>query len=483
MRSRILLIALIMAVACTCNASELDSSSTEMYRIRIANVIDGLAQLSLDAGATYSAVGRVKVVANARITGFAASSYTPCGTVAATAVHGIRIKTGRAASGFGKAQMPLIFSISPCEFSEIPRGYGGHIPRCSAIQVDIRTGESIFRNFSPFVGSAVYVERNHSLVPMPEDYIPIEGETFVIVVKRPNRMPGEIDFDNHSGGDVTVIYPDGASEKIATVDRPVTGVGRYDATTFTGVGAVNTNHGGVLTISTAPVCPKGTVEGGALETRGGFMVQPYYHAHEQGETKPQVMVIGPKDASKPALEGTPPLFFGHINLAWYPARPNDSYRAQVKIDDGDWEDMPCMVGKIDDAFTPNYLTSYFEKICKPRKIEKGVTAVRLLFPSFDPELARSELDRQSWEYAEKAVKRGVCPVRGTVQIEAKKSAAGSITTFYVDGRPIYTSSACPTIFDWDTTRFSNGFHELKIETMPASGEPIVEVRQMLVRQK
>ncbi|MHB9035840.1 MAG: hypothetical protein ACYC64_04175 [Armatimonadota bacterium] len=470
-----------------CIASELDFQTEEVYRIRILNEVGGLVQVSVDGGKSYSAVGRVKVVANARITGFAASSYTPHGTVAATAVHGIRIKTGRAASGVGKAQMPLMFSISPSEFAEIPQGYGGHIPRSSAVQVDIHTGESIFRNFSPYVGNPVSVERDHALQPLPEDYIPIAGETFVIIVKRPTRMPREIDFDNRAGGDVTVIYPDGAAEKIATVDRPVTGVGRYDATTFTGVGAINTNHGGVLTVSTAPICPHGTQEGGATETRGGFMVQPYFHAHEQGETKPQVMVIGPPPSPQPspaegereklALEGTPPLFFGCINLAWYPSKPDNSYRAQIRIDGGDWECVPCMVGRIDDAFTGTYLTGYFEKMGNPRKVEKGVTAVRLLFPQPDHELAARELKLEASEYSQKAIKSGVRPIRGTVEIQPKRPIVRSITTFYVDGRPVYSSSAYPAKYDWDTKQFSNGFHELRIET----GEPpVAETRQVLV---
>ena len=107
------------------------------------------------------------------------------------------------------------------------------------------------------MGNPVFVERGHQLVALPEDYIPIDGETFVIVVKRPRRMPSEIDFENRAGGEVIAKFPDGTSEAIAHVDRPVTGVGRYDATTFTGVGAINTNHGGVITISTAPVCSSG----------------------------------------------------------------------------------------------------------------------------------------------------------------------------------------------------------------------------------
>jgi len=177
-----------------CGAMSFDSPQNEVYRIRITNQVGGLVQVSLDGGNSYSSVGKVTTAANARITGFAASSYTQHGAVAATAVHGIRIKTGRAAGGVGKAQMPLMFSIMPRDFVEIPHGYGGHIPRSSGVITDIHSGDSIFRNFSPYVGNDVYVERNHSLQPLPEDYTPVKGEIFVIVVKRHQRMPSEIDF-------------------------------------------------------------------------------------------------------------------------------------------------------------------------------------------------------------------------------------------------------------------------------------------------
>jgi hypothetical protein len=275
---------------------------------------------------------------------------------------------------------------------------------------------------------------------------------------------------------VTAVYPDGTCEHVAKVDSPVQGVGRYDATTFTGVGAVNTNHGGVLTISTAPVCPWGTKEGGEVETRGGFMIQPYYHAHDQSVNQPQVMIIGPRDSSKPVLEGKPPLFYGYINLAWRPGKPEQSYRAQTRIDDGDWEDVPNMVGRIDNAFTPEYLTSYFDKTGKPRKVEKGVTSVRLLFPSFDPKSANEELIRAASDYGRRSIK-SVQPVRGIVDIRPERQAAGSLTTFYVDGRAAYTTSDSSAAYGWDTTKFANGFHEISIES---SGQQMTQRRFILV---
>jgi len=451
-----------------------DFPATEVYRIRVENQIGGLIQVSVDGGRAYSTVGRVKIAANARTIGFAASSYIPNGTVAATAVHGIRIKTGQFTERVvGKAQKPLMFSLTPAEFSEIPKGYGGHLARSSGILTDIYSGHAIFRNLSPYVGNPVFIERKQSLAPLPEDYTPVIGDTLVIVVKRPDGMPAEIEFENRSGGNVTARYPDGSSEVIAQVDRPVQGVGRYDGTSFTGVGAVNTNHGGVLTVSTAPVCPPGSHEGGSVETRGGFMVQPYYHVSEQREGAVQVMVIGPKDKSKPVLEGTPPLFGGFINLADFPARPDCSYRAQVRIDDGDWEKVPKIVGKVNDAFTAAYLKSRF----KGRNVKKGVTAIRLLFPKYDAGLIASDLKREADAYTARAISSGVKPQGGTICISPKKQFSG-IMSFMVDGRAVYSTSDQRCTFPWDSTGYANGFHTVD---MVIDDDGIIESTQVLVK--
>ena len=459
----------------------------EACRIRVHNEVNGLVQVSVDGGVTWGTVGRVRSPANARIAGFAAASYVPHGTVAATAVHGIRIKTGQYSLGVGKAQKAMLFSIEPLEFSRIPNGYGGHLPRSSGVYTDIFAGHSIFRNQSPYVGNAVYVERDHKLQLVPEDYTPIEGETFVIAVIRPPQMGLDImsrpirgiEFENNAQGKVTVRYTDGSSEVIASVDRPVKGTGRYDGATFTGVGAVNTNHGGVLTISTAPICLPMTQEGGPTETRGGFMIQPYFHAAEQDEQKPQVMVVGPKDSKNHRIEGTPPLFFGNINLTRYWGDPDHSYRAQVKIDDGPWEDTPQIIGKVDDAFTPAYLNTYFASKCAPRKITQGVTAIRLLFPNYDPAVLARDLAREVTDYTKRVT--DVKAVKGIVIVKPLRPIGGNaLVNFYVDGCLVTTASADRAQWDWDTTKVANGLHETEIET---EGMPRAEKRVVMVKNR
>lgn len=434
----------------------------EAYRIRIENRPGGLVQVSADGGSTYGTVGRVNAAANARIPGFGAASYAPRGTVCAVAVHGIRIKTGQSAEGVEKAQIPLIFSITPRQFAEIPSGYGGHQPRSSGIVTDIDAGRAIFRNLAPLVGSRVFIERNRGLSPLPEDYIPVGGETFVITVTRPADAPSEVVFENRAGGMVTATYADGSTKTLTEVVRPVRGVGRYDGTTFTGVGAINTNHPGVITISTAPLCPPNTKEGGPKETRGGFMIQPYFHAYELGDASPQVMVVGPKDRSKPALEGTPPLFSGCVGLSWYPNKPGGSYRVQVKFGEGEWRDLPSVTGKVDSAL-------------------ENVTAVRLLFPEHDPELTAAEIRRESEACAARSA-AGMKPVKGRLWLSpSKPPRGGCLVTLYVDGRAVSASSRYPYSCEWDSASGPNGLHSIEIECVPTGGDAVVERRLVVAK--
>jgi hypothetical protein len=479
----VLTLVLVAALASSVLAGE------EACRIRVHNEVNGLVQVSLDAGRNWSAVGRVRSPANARIVGFVAASYVPHGTIAATAVHGLRIKTGQYSLGVGKAQKAMLFSIEPLEFARIPNGFGGHQPRSSGVYTDIFAGHSIFRNDSPYVGNAVYVERDHKLQVVPLDYTPIEGETFVIVVIRPDKPISSIEFENNAQGKVTVRYPDGSGEVIASVDRPVKGTGRYDGTTFTGVGAINTNHGGVLTISTAPTCPPMIQEGASPETRGGFMVQPYFHATEQGEQSPQVMVVGPIGQGQhvpahpvgvpahPVVEGTPPLFFGNINLTRYWGDPEHSFRAQIKIDDGPWEDVPQIIGKVDNAFTAEYLNTYFAAKGSARKVTQGVTAVRLLFPKYDSALLAHALAQEAEDYTKRVT--GIAAVKGMFTVRPSRSIRGAgLVSFYLDGYLVSTDSADRATWYWDTTKAANGLHEIEIETEGVSG---AEKRVVLVR--
>ena len=177
-------------------AVSLATANDEACRIRVHNEERGLIQVSVDKGRSWSTVGRVISPANARIVGFWASSYAPHGTVAATTTHNIRVKTGQYSLGVGKTQKTMLFSIEPLEFAKKPSGFGGHTSRSSGIYTDIYAGHSIFRNFSPYVGSVVYLEDDHRNQALPDDYTPVNGDTYVIVVTRPYRQIASITFEN-----------------------------------------------------------------------------------------------------------------------------------------------------------------------------------------------------------------------------------------------------------------------------------------------
>lgn len=461
--------------------NQLSAVADEDYRIRIENIPAGLVQVSLDQGRTYWTIGRVTRPANAHIIGFAAASYVSAGSVAAIATHGIRIKTGQLALGMGKTQIPLIFSIVPRQFAKLPAGYGGHVPRSAAILTDIDAGHSIFRNQSPYVGSPVYLQRRAGLEPLPENYTPQVGDVLVITVEHPKDPPRWIEFENKRNGKVTAHFAEGQSADIARVIRPVKGVGRYDGTTYTGTGAVNTNHPGVITVSTAPLMPPETQEGGLAETRGGFMVQPSRHAREQGESSPQVMIVAPIDESSGRLEGCPPLFRGYINLYRYVDKPQHSYRVQIRIDDGDWEDLPAFTGKVDDAFGPRVMQDYFAKSGRSIVVKSGVTAVRILFPDYDQRALQLDLAKEAHAYSAKAVSQAGKRVSGVVSIGPTKFRKKvCIVNLYVDGRLTSTINEWPYRFSWDSRSVPNGWHSIEFEQVCDSDRIMTERTIVLV---
>jgi len=454
MKKSLIYIAIIL-----CMSVHAFSAENEIRRIRIENLAGGLVQVSIDCGKSYQTVGRVRHPALVSVLGFAAATYTPTSAVAAVAVHGIRIKVGQEVNSIGKAGQPLMFSLVPEEFQIIPKRYGGHQPRSSGIDTDIHSGTSIFRNLAPYVGSAAFIETEGNLKPIPDAYMPQPGDIFVIQVTNPENAPLSVEFENQLNGKVTAHYAGGVEKVFAHVVRPVEAIGRYDGTTFNGVGSINTNHGGVITVSTAPKCTFDTIEGGPVETRGGFMIQPVYHTDEQRERKPQVMAIAADETARPLLEGTQPLFRGNIPLTFFEDDITHSCRAELKIDNGDWELVPKIVGRVDDAFTPAYLSNILG-----RKVENGVTSIRILIPDIDPVLAAKDLDSDVADYNRSLVKIGLKPVSGIVTVRPKKNISGAMTVFYINGRKMYSGNVSPCEFTWDTTKMPNGLHRLEIET-------------------
>ena len=445
----------------------------ELYRIRLINREGGPVEVceAVHRGGRYHRVGTVMRPATATVQGFAASAYAPSGTVAATAVHGIRIKVSGERDC--RKEDTRMISILPKEFAATPKGFGGHVAGKSGILTDIPAGEAIFRNLAPFVGNPVLLFRNGADSPLPRGYVPRDGDELLILVRVPVRYPNEIIVENRKGGRVEAVYADGR-EIVARVERPVTGIGRFDATAYTGVGRINTNHAGVVTVSTAPIASQ--KDGSSVETRGGFMLQPSRHARQAGEI-PQILVVGPPSPGDPWLEGSPPLFSGCIGLAYDPAHEENSFRVDVKTSASGWRPLPPLIGRSDDALM---------------KLPGGaVTNIRIRFPAFSADWVRAEIERCRLAYLNGC--RAMALKDGTIVTEPKLNfglkLSGSdlervrLTCFYVDGRFRGVSDTSAHTFSLNVENMPEGEHVVELRGLDASGQIVKRVRREFFVQK
>ncbi len=431
----------------------------EIYRIRIENRNEGAVGVSIDKGNSYVSVGRVTRPATDVARGYSASKYAQEGKIAAVAVHGLHIKVGTIQEKQGAT--PLVISILPREFDQTPKGFGGHTAGRSGIATNIPTGTAIFRNLAPFVGNQVFLEQRGNLRQLPSGYTPHLGDILVIIVNLSERYPKEIIFENKTGGKVEAVYEDSV-EAVAIVERPVRGVGRFDATGYTGVGRINTNHTGVITISTAPLV-NGPKDGADVETRGGFMIQPSRHAREAGDF-PQACVVGPTSENNQWLEGTAPLFSGCLGLAYDPQSDENSFIVDIQCGDNVWRPLPPLVGKQDRAL---------ENL---PGIGLPVTHIRIRLPGYDQEWIKRQL-KESFLAYKKTVEKNVPTITGKITLSFDTSGLADVqfVALFIDGKCKAVSSVPPFTFEVDTSKLSYGEHVLEIKALDYSGKPIKTV--------
>ena len=455
MRTKLLIPVLVLLITSHAECAQ------ELYRIRVFNSESGAIEVSADEGKTYLKIGKVTRPATASSVGYLASIYAVPGTVAATAVHGIRIKT--AGSKECSRSASKVMSIVPAEFAQAPKGFGGYSSDNSAILTDIPTGRAIFRNLAPLVGNRVFKQMGNDLVPIPDGYVPQEHDILVIEVTIPDRYPDAITIENRKGGLVKAVYSD-RRETIAKVQRPVRGVGRFDATGYTGVGRINTSHTGVLTISTAPIVD-GAKDGGPVETRGGFMIQPSRHGREALEVA-QVMIVEP--VSEAWLEGAQPLFSGYFGLFYDPTDETKSFLVEARKEGADWMPLPQLVGVHEDA-----LASF--------------TDFRIRFPKLTSEWVKAQLAQRNAEYMEicraKAARDGTL-VSGTLTIQmAGDGLEGTkYVRLYVDGVFRGAINAEPYVFNIDTSALSKAEHLAEMRATDASGATMRQITKVFFVQ-
>jgi hypothetical protein len=342
------------------DAAENNPEMIELFRVRFENKLGGKVETNLDAGAAgWRQLGKVLLPAGAvSPNGYTASSWAPEGCIAATAVNAVHVKV-RLEEGRG-----VTISFLPKELYETPKNYSSYYERNASIITDIPSGELFFGGReSPLVGNRILLSRGGGeAVPLPQNYKPAEGDVLTVVVERPKRYPAEIEFENRFGGFVTLRYPDGESKVVAQVLKPVAGVGRFGGSMYADVGRIRANHTGVICISTSP-----------LGVIGGFQILPDNHGMStemfNARLLTQWMVIGPTSVFDPSLEGVAPFFRYFIRPVYIPEGPTgrtademlQQFIVQVRIKGGEWERVPSVGGRVDDAL-------------------KDVTHVRILFP-------------------------------------------------------------------------------------------------------
>ncbi len=434
----------------------------ETHRIRVVNSVDGAIQVSDDGGKDWHLIGRVTAPATESLMGYSAAGYARPATVAATAVHGLRIRVGDAGT-----PDPLLINILPREFAQTPKLFGGHVSGLSGIYTTIPVGTSIFRGLSPLVGNPVYLEHDMGgdLQPLPVNFVPKDGDVFEIVVLAPANPLQEVDFDNRAGGDVRVTYADGDSHILTQVVKPVVGVGRYDGCSYTGVGAINTNHDGVITVSTAPVSTSPLFEGIGPERRGGFQIQPAFHnAQGDGAGAPSVLVIGSrKRPAAPEMEGRPPLFYGYFDLAWSRSEPQHSWRTEVQRRHGGWEPMPTLIGSRTLALA-------------------DVTALRLVRRAAgdkawrDGQIRAAESDYFQTALAEARAGKSLVE-RGAISFTvAAPDRRTAFLSFYRDGRFTGVTNSIPYTFRWDTREVPDGEYVIEAEAQDVNNQGLSTTR-------
>lgn len=346
------------------------------FTIVIENRRDG--RIFAQFGADAIEVGRVLVPCNTvNNNGFTASAWAENSTVCATAVNAIHIKVGNSPeTGRG-----IVFTLQPREFLDFdPADYGSYFSESASIFTDISAGTGIFGGpFTPLVGSSVtqaqiLPEQLRNIIetgvltqgyggtgsdqpqPLRADYVPAEGDAFVITVRRESDID-YIEFDNSFGGLISLKRVGEESEVVGQVLKPVVGVGRFGGSVYTGVGRIRANHPGVVCVSTSPI--------GEI---GGFQIIPSEHAMSPemtfARTLTQWMVVRPVDAREARWEGAAPLFFGHLYPSYLPFLGDTPeligisalnrllgrfYVTGRTSGSEEWTALPTVTGRVDDA--------------------------------------------------------------------------------------------------------------------------------------
>ncbi len=336
-----------------------------LFTIRVENRTEGAIE-ALTPDGERPALGHVLAPCeNVNSAGYTASKWAPDSAVCGTAVNAIHIHVSNSQETGNGA----VFSLIPLELAQAPANWQSFRNEEASIVTDIPAGTGIFGGWwSPFSGSSVELEGAGAL---PEGYVPRLGDVLLIRVEEPVPYPSCLEFENRFGGLIRLVDAEGGERVIGQVLRPVIGVGRFEGSTYAGLGRIRAAHPGVICVST---CRLGEL--------GGFQIIPANHAMSPemvyAREKTQWMVVGPVSALDPSWEGIAPLFRGYIRPVQGEPEGLEEYLGrflvECRLDGGDWGPLP-------EASSPR---DQLPEECGWAL--RHVTHIRILFPTRLPEM-------------------------------------------------------------------------------------------------
>ncbi len=418
----------------------------DLFWISLQNKTDGMIKASINDGKSWVNLGKVLKPGKGTVRGFPACQWGKQGTVVAVSSYAIHIK----------ANEEDIFSILSKEMQTLPREFGGQEPGEAGILTDIKAGTLIFEDLAPLVGSKVYLREGNILKELPQSYT-LQGNEEIFIVVEERELPKTVVIENKKDGNAYVITREGKRTPFGKVQKPITGIGRFDGTEFTGVSRINTVHPGAITISTVPA--EGTKFDNKLS--GGFQIIPAENALESYfHTAPPYLVIAPLREN---LAGQYPLFDGTVGLWKFGGK---GYRVEVSWDGMRWEEIPILRGKIDD------LASYLDKNFKG-KYKGCMNLVRIVFPQVSMrEGIREALRKKINEEARIA--------RGELEVEVRLKGEGAkIVDLKIDGKLKAVKNFPPFIFLVDIKGLADGEHIIEVSAKDENGDVLASQSQKI----
>ena len=298
----------------------LSFENRENGEIRLADLTKGQPK-----GDNTFVLGHViRPATSVREESFHATLWGKSSTVVASAVNAIHIKI------FGLAHLDKGSSVTILPRELYGRGLEGEKAKLLnyAIYTDMQAGVYLFGgSFSPLTFSHVTCMRGGQTKRLELGFSPQVGDTYLIEVIAPAQPIKALDFDNRRGGKVDAVFANMTRRSVGTVERPVSGCGRFTGTALAPVGSIRAAHAGVLDISTSP---RGQI--------GGFQIIPWNHSRSPEMLKSQVvtqyLIVDSYGGGE--LTGVAPLFgdmlFPRVNDRVEPPLTNLSGK-RVKVDD------------------------------------------------------------------------------------------------------------------------------------------------------